>query len=229
VLLRPVSSLLEYQWPQDADAETRLRYIHDQALVDPLTALYLARQEQARLIGMLTRPMEVVRASKGPVAVAALRQRHGAFTGLDKQISEFLNELSGRVQGSEAFEELNRILKLQRGIEGVERSLLDLSVTLVTLAEADSLGSLPASIIEGVDTVAMVLQDIAENGAEPYSLQVLERITEDADGVMRKVRQFYLSAETGSAQGKRMTLLRLTNLTERVIWQMGELRQFLPH
>jgi phosphate:Na+ symporter len=228
-LLRPLSRGLEYLWPQDADAETRLRFIHDQALADPLTALYLTRQEQTRLIAMLTRPMALVRAGNGPQTEAALRQRHAAFLSLDKQIAEFLNELSGSIQGSEAFEELNRILKLQRAIDGVERSLLDLAVTLARLLATDSLGSLPASIIEGVDTVALVLQDIATDGAEPYSLKVLAQITEDADGVMRKVRQYYLTSETGSAQAQRMTLLRLTNLTERVIWQMGEMGQFLPH
>jgi phosphate:Na+ symporter len=228
-LQRPLSRGLEYLWPEDADAETRLRYIHDSALADPLTALYLARQEQNRLIATLTRPMALVRARSGPQTEAALRQRHAAFVSLDKQIIEFLNDLSGNIQGSEAFEELNRILKLQRAMDGVERSLLDLAVALARLLETESLGSLPTSIIEGVDTVALVLLDIATDAADPYTLKVLAQITEDADGVMRKVRQHYLTLETGGSQAQRMTLLRLTNLTERVIWQMGEMGQFLEH
>jgi hypothetical protein len=119
-------------------------------------------------------------------------------------------------------------LKLQRAIDGVERSLLELTVTLSTLLETESLGSLPSSIMEGVDTVALVLQDLANDGGDTFSLQLLAQITEDADGVMRKVRQYYLASETGGSQERRMTLLRLTNQTERVIWQMGEMGQFLP-
>jgi phosphate:Na+ symporter len=227
-LLRPLSRLLEHLWPQDADADTRLRFIHDQALSDPATALYLARQEQARLIAMLSWPLALLRSNPGPKSEMALRQKHAAFIGIDNQIGDFLHELSGQIQGSEAFEELNRILKLQRAIEGVERSLLDLTVTLATLNEIETLGSLPGSIIEGIDTVALVLQDLATDGCDPDGLMVLAKITEDADGVMRKVRQYYLASEISSGQAKRMTLLRLTNMTERVIWQMGELGQLLP-
>lgn len=227
-VLRPLSRGLERVWPQDADADSRLRYIHDQALADPVTALYLVRQEQSRQVAMMTKAIDLARRGSGPSAEAAIRQRHAAFTALDRQITEFLQDLGGRMQGSEAYEELDRILKLQRAIESVERSLLDLALMLATLADRTALGSLPDSIVEGVDTVALVLQEIAEDADDAYSRQVLEHITEDADGVMRKVRQYYLASDAEAGQSKRMILLRLTNLTERVIWQMGELGQFLP-
>lgn len=227
-LLGPLTTVLERFWPQDADAETRLRYVHDQALSDPVTALYLVRQEQARLVGMLTHTMDLVRRGSGSQPATAVRGRHATFTALDRQLREFLHDLGARTRGAEAYEELDRILKLQVAIEGVEKSLHDLALLLASHGDRRSLGSLPKSIVEGVDAVAMLVQEIANDPEDAYSRQVLEGITEDAEGVMRRVRRSYLASEAGLDQDERMTLLHLTNLTERVIWQMGELGRCLP-
>src|SRR3989442_11031388 len=102
ILLNPLYRLLVKYFPPDKTEDlSRVKYIYEQALQEPDTALYLVEKEQSRLARRLPEYMEVLRAAnpsrKAPKS-AGYTAIHNTFSALAEEVSTILAALGNKQQ-----------------------------------------------------------------------------------------------------------------------------------
>ena len=76
---------------------------------------------------------------------------------------------------------------------------------------------------EALDTVLLTLNDVLEDGDE-FDKKLLGKMTGDRGEVLQGIRRFFLKSEHAIEGDDQLNLLKITNLCERFLWLLGELR-----
>ena len=208
--------------PEEDDA--RPRFLYDQAIGEPETALDLVALEQQRLASYLPRLLDAARAF-APVAQVA-RQR-AVLAGLGAAIDDFLDHLGEAQLSHSAYERLNHALNLQRLLDGLAETLGDLARAIVEGGANGATARLTGSVVEGLDAVLLTVVDaMGTDGADDRVL--LRRMSGDRGALMRRLREEYLASDSGLSAADKMGILTITNLTERASWLINRLIDTLP-
>ncbi|HET7715715.1 MAG TPA: hypothetical protein VFK86_08815, partial [Bauldia sp.] len=86
---------------------------------------------------------------------------------------------------------------------------------------------LTGSVVEGLDAVLLTLVEaMAPAGEDDRAL--LRRMSGDRGALMRRLREEYLASDESLAPADKMTILTITNLTERASWLISRLVDELP-
>jgi phosphate:Na+ symporter len=226
-LLGPSARLLGRLYPPPAEeSDAQPEYIYEQALNEPETALDLVALEQQRLAGYLPRFLDIARDRPKDGTSPIVRTRE-VVDGLGGAIDDFLDRLGEAHLSHSAYERLNLALNVQRLLEGLAETLADLSRTVVESEAHATTGRLTDSVVEGLDAVLMiVVEALGPDGAEDRVM--LRRMSGDRGALMRRLREQYLASDTALAASDKMTILTLTNLTERASWLINRLVDALP-
>ncbi|MCB1499307.1 MAG: Na/Pi cotransporter family protein [Bauldia sp.] len=226
-LLEPSARLLGRLYPPPAEeSDAQPAYIYEQALNEPETALDLVSLEQQRLTGYLPRFLAIARDRPTDGATAIARTRE-VVDGLGGVVDDFLDRLGEAHLSHSAYERLNLALNVQRLLEGLAETLADLSRIVLESEAHVTTGQLTDSVVEGLDAVLMVVVEaLGPDGAEDRVL--LRRMSGDRGGLMRRLREQYLASDAALAASDKMTILTLTNLTERASWLIHRLADALP-
>jgi len=227
VLIRPVARLLARLYPplpEENDAQPR--FIYDQAVQEPETALDLVDREQQRLAGYLPTLLEIARTAPKD-ATGAIARRREVTNSLGSTIDEFLERLGETHLSASAYERLNQALNVQRILEGLAETLSELATTVVAAGPNPTTQRLTGSVVEGLDAVLLTLVEaMAPDGADDRLL--LRRMTGDRGGLMRRLREEYLASDASLGPADKMAILSLTNLAERASWLISRLVDALP-
>jgi phosphate:Na+ symporter len=227
VLIRPAARLLARLYPpRPEENDAQPQYIYDQAVQEPETALDLVAREQQRLAGYLPRLLDIARTAPKDAATAITRRRE-VIVSLASIIDEFLERLGETQLVPSAFERLNQALHVERLLEGLSETLADLARTVVEAGANPTTRRLTGSVVEGLDAVLLTLVEATgPEGEDDRAL--LRQMSGDRGALMRRLREEYLESDASLAAADKMTILTLTNLTERASWLINRLVEALP-
>lgn len=217
---RPVLALLRRLSPPDlAERLGKPRYLYEQALEHPPSALDLVEREQAALAGrlpaLLAPLLETAEAGAAPRAVQAQ-----AAASIERAIAAFLEALLSRgPQGdplarSVTLETRNLLLGQLR--ETVDDFATALETGRETL-DGTALAALLVQLAEALHLLLLQLQDAAE-GSDPEELALLRDLSADRSDMMAQLRRRMASAEPELARDSQALLFRATALFERAVW-----------
>ena len=226
VFAGPLARLAAAWSPDDAaESLAQPRFLYPEAIGDPVTAIDLARREQARLAAMLPLLLDPVRAEAAPAATGPDALVRGA-RGLALAIDRFTDDLLASRPHAEAVGDGIRL-------RSRNEILLSQVETLVPLADlAGGLAAEPAlaPFIEGlVEALHMILETLAESMADPdpTGVELLRGMTGDRGEVVEGMRRGVVADRTGLSSQSQEDLLRLTGLFERCIWLTGRLSRLI--
>jgi len=227
-MLQPwICRLLEWWYPADEKEDlSKPRFLYDEALGVPATALDLLEQEQLRLARRLRGYADAVRGGPASPARARTRETHGAFAALVGHIEEFQHSLVDQQLGPEETERLTVLQNRLNLIVYVEDSLRALLLSTEMVSTDSRLGDLVSTFIEALDFVLMTLLDALKTG-DRDRIDLLMSITEDRGDLMEQVRQNYLAEEGSVGAADRAVLLHVTSVFERIIWMTQRLARLI--
>ena len=171
--LGPLARQLERWYPATKmELLSRPRHIHDQALEDAAGALLLADREQRRLPEIFSHYLDSVR--QGTALKPVRETANDVLTRMD----EFLQDVAHRFP-DQAVEDHVAILNRQRLFSGLSEQILEFCRLLHRMAPNTALEVWRMGLVEGIDTVLLVLNDML-NADDPWPLP--------ADKLMRRPR-----------------------------------------
>jgi phosphate:Na+ symporter len=210
--------------PEEDDA--RPRFIYDQAVQEPETALDLVALEQQRLASYLPRLMDGAREAARGGSAGIARQRE-VIDSLGASIDEFLNHLGEQPLSHSAYERLNQALNVERILEGLGETLADLARTVGETGPDPAMRRLIDNVVEGLDAVLLTLVDaMGPDGADDRML--LRQMGGDRSALMKRLREEYLASGEEMSAADKMAILTITNLAERASWLISRLIEALP-
>ena len=207
---------VERWWPPtEVEALAKPRFIQDHSLDDVETALRLVDLEQRHLLEMLSRYLDAVRRGGQP---NDLRQATQEVLG---RIEEFLDDLAARCQDHEADTHAS-IMRRQKLFTWLEERVLELCDAVHGLPPASPLTSWSLAMVEGTDTVLLVLADTVASddaAAWPSTTQLMG----DRREMLRKIRDMCLKEEPLLTSDEHSKVLKLANVGEHVFLLMSQL------
>ena len=219
--LGPCARLLDRLWPRtELEERSSTKFIHDHAFADVETSLVLADLEQRRVLGMLSEYFDAVR-DNSPLGSS----RQATRTVLAR-IQEFLEDLETRHRSQDS-EDINSTLTRHSLLSWLEERMADLCEALRGATDHPTLGSLQTSIVEGVDSVILVMLHALETGEEDFR-EIEELWTDDRSESMRKIRDCYLDSTSPLDDAERATIYKLLSTTEQVFYLLSKLAHEHP-
>lgn len=214
--LGPCARLLERWWPRtELEERSSTKFIHDHTFGDVETSLVLVDLEQRRLLGMLSGYFDAVREA------APLGPSREATRAVLARIQEFLEELELRFPNQDA-EDINSKLTRHKLLSWLEERLADLCEGLQGATDSPTLGNLRSSLVEGVDTVFLVMLDALETSDEDLRVTV-KQLTDDRSGMIRQIRNSYIDATPLLDDAGRAHVYRLVSMAEQTFYLLSKL------
>jgi phosphate:Na+ symporter len=225
-LTGPVARLFNRIWPPTLqEDEGKLVFLHDNALVEPDSAVALVACEQRRLVEQLRRLLDLARRHlAGQTSEVALDEQAGVPTRILEGVAEYLDELMKLKLSGATLEYASVVLQNQRTLAALNETVRDLSATVARIAPEGRMSDLAGNVIEAVDAALMVLDDMLAGTADDFDRALWEEITAGRSETMRRIRERYLEQEAELPHEERHRLLSLTNLCERYFWLAGQMR-----
>jgi phosphate:Na+ symporter len=215
-----ICRLLEWATPADGrEDHSKLQYLYDEALEEPVTALDLIEKEQLRLAKRLRMQAAALRTGSGSPERTNASLLHEPFKSVAAQIDRFQHELLNQQLGAQGVERLTKLQTRLSLIVYLEDSLRALGVATAAVPIDGRLGDFVLTFVEALDFVLLEMIGTVESG-DRSSLELLMRITEDRGDLMERIRQEYLAEESSIATADRAVLLQVTSVFERVIWMV---------
>lgn len=218
-LCRPLLITLLERWlPGDlSDDAARPRYLYDEALNEPSTALDLISKEQLRLATRLTGYTAAMRTDVGSPQREQVESGHEPFATVARAIERFQLELLNQALGGAETNRLNRLQSRLNLLVYLEEGLRTLIAGTGQVVPGSALAARVSTFVEALDFVLITLVDALGSG-DGNDIDLLQTITEDRGEFVERLRQEFLSNDQGSAPGDRAVLLQVTNVFERIIW-----------
>jgi len=213
--LEPLTRRLERWYPAtEMELLSQPRYIHDRALEDAAGSLLLADREQRRLPEIFSHYLDSVRQG---TALKPLRETaRDVLTRMD----EFLRDVASRFP-DQAVEEHVAILTRQRLFNGLSEQILELCRLLHRMSPSTALEAWRMGIVEGIDTVLLVLNDML-NTDDPWPLPT-EQLMSGRGELMSRMRREYLGVESALSSIDRTSVLQITSSAEHVFVLLSQL------
>lgn len=217
-----VARLLASRFPSLADEDDgRPIHIHNQAIVDPESALELVHLEQQRLAGYLLPSLDIARSAPKD-AGGLIERRNQNFLALSTEIRAFQRHIGDAPFSLGGYDRLNRSINTQRILEGLNETVVELVQAAKTVQDQPLPRQLLSNVIEGIDAAFLVMVDaLADRSGEDRAL--FFAITRDRAEVVQRLRQEYLANDANLTTGQKGTILIVTNLTERALWLLAQL------
>jgi len=202
---------IRFSPPTLEDGASRPRYLHDQALADPASALDLSDMEIRRLVQLLPTLLPDLDLSEdaGAGERLALWRGSGAIANTTEH---FVTDIIHRAPERES---LDIALRQQSVVENI-RLLQDTLHDFAGLVESyEALPPLAFNLSESLRTIVLSLADA--KGDDDYA--VIAALTADRSDLLDRLRRSLLDAALGSGE-EAQRLLLATSLFERALWLM---------
>ena len=215
--LGPLVRQLERWYPATEMEElSRPRYIHDQAMEDAAGSLLRADREQRRLPEIFSHYLDSVR--QGTALKPVRETARDVLTRMD----EFLQAVAHRFP-DQAVEEHVAILTRQRLFFGLSEQILEVCRLLHRMAPNTALEAWRMGLVEGIDTVLLVLSDML-NTDDLWPLPA-DQLMGSRGELMSRMRRVYLGVESELSRADRTSVLQITSSAEHVFVLLSQLAQ----
>lgn len=217
---KPLELLAQRLAPISHDESvSKPRYLYDQALGEPETALALVDREQARLFGYLPVYVGITdhldRGEAMPKQGAVLP----AATALNKAIGRFLDDLADSGAARDVLELVANRQARNSLLQSIHESLHELAGALAAGSEAAAMRSLRTNLTEGLAALLMTAHDAVCSG-DPDDLDLLQQLTADRDSLVDQMRRRVMAADRTLSAHDQHTLYIVTSLFERIVWML---------
>ena len=219
---RPLASMLAaLSPPTDEETLMRPRYLFDEAIADPDTALALVEREQARLMTALPDYLNSIRPESEQSAEAPpLAMRHAASTAVAAETDVFLSEVVAANPGYDGVERIFEARSRLHTLQSLQNCLEDFARHAGGLPDPSN-HSLGANLVESLHLLLTMVAEISQTG-DSTDRALLDDLTSDRSDMMDGLRkQLIGEAATASV---RESLLVATMLFERAVWLIRDLR-----
>ena len=204
--------------PHAAETLGRPRFIYDQALEHPPTALDLVEREQAGLTGRLPQLLDsVLEPGSGPAPRATLL---AAAHSVEMAVSQFVTDLLSRgcdrpsMERAVVLQNRNVLLASMRETVGEFATAVELATRP---GAEESLSPMLLRLTEALHLLLLQLND-ALASEDDDDLALLRVMSGDRSEMMDQLRRRTVQAEPGLGAAGHDLLFRVTALFERAVW-----------
>jgi len=223
------SAWLEQMAPTTIEQDiSRPRFIHDEAVQDPETALTLTEQELNAIFSRTPSYLDEFRtekpAQRGPAPIVL----HNAAVSLFGEISSLLEAVSTNPRQSASV----RLLKIQRRVHllmEAEDAIFRLVTALESLTDSTNhnptVQSLAHNIVESLDLLLQT--SICALSSRREDANTLLELTSNPGQVIENIRNQYLHNASHLGHTTRKIILSITTQYERVVIYLNQLSRNL--
>jgi len=210
--------LLNKLFPETAEEQlSRPKFLHDQALLIPETALSLIEREQLRVLKRYPHYFDELRED-------ATRQYNTAFLhigtdNLIKEISDFTTELIDKELTRSL---LNRILNYKIRAEiltNMDDCLSELILPIEKSSFSPELQQFITNISESLHTLLLIVIDVVES-EDPMDINLLLKITEDKGEIIEKIHTHIRKNNPKLLAEEQEVMEYISSRFERMIWMI---------
>ncbi len=205
--------------PSVEEAASKPRYLYDQALEEPETALALVDREQARVFGFLPLYLGVADLLEGGETIRERGAVLAAATALDEAISRFLTNLADAGASREVLVAIANRQARNSFLQSLHEALRELGDALAKPFELPALRSLAENLSEGLAALLMVAYEAVRDG-DADDLALLQKMAADRDSLVDQMRRRVVSADKSLSVQDQQALYTITSLFERIVWML---------
>jgi phosphate:Na+ symporter len=199
---------------------SRPRFIYDDALGEPETALELVDREQARIFKLLPlylgfnshldgKERQLGRLAILPVAAALL-----------ESVRRFLDDLADSGASRDLIDRVADRRACNDLLVSIHEAMNELAEKFAQNFAAEAMRSLVENIAEGLGALLFTAND-AVSGRDPEDIALLRQFTSDRGSLVDALRRRVMTADQGLSADDRSTLYAVTSLLERIVWMLG--------
>lgn len=211
--------------PTDEQDLARPRFLSQEALADPDSALELAEQEQLHLLAHLPAQLDTLRAAEpdSPPRIPA-DVRHRAALAVGGELQSFLRELAEQRTDPATSARLLALEQRQSLVASLGETVHGFVETFARLRAPDAPPApLLDALLESLDTLVLTSLDALRSG-DADDVVMLLSLTSDRGDLMERLRRQLLSgADPALDHGRKSDLFYLTSLFERTVWLLRQL------
>jgi phosphate:Na+ symporter len=218
LLHKPIVRLLA-RWapPSEVERLGRPKYLNDEALADPESAMQLAHREQLRMLSHLPMYLDDLRdETRGRRTGAA--ERSAAEGAVLKECDHFLREITDRHTDREVLEQVLVLRDRNQLLMTLQESLTEFDQTIrAAPAENGGTRELLQRLVESLHAMLQVCSDAARSGDET-DRAILRQLTFDRSDLMTALRRRPAQSDVGNAASSQEALFASTGIFERCVW-----------
>jgi phosphate:Na+ symporter len=227
LVAKPYQAFIARFWPStEEDMLAHTRYINEDALNQPETALLLAEKEHLRLAKRFPLYLDALRSDRLVSGQPDPSVYHAAFLGIGERLAGFLRDALQRTDSVELAERLLNLRNRQDLLKVIEEDLLQQYEALRARPGGVKAAQLCAAIVEVLDTMLQTTLAAAETG-DRDELILLVAMTSDRGEMMERIRKKYLATEEDVTTEDRALILQVTHGFERIVWSLGRYGELL--
>ncbi|HLJ65177.1 MAG TPA: Na/Pi symporter [Stellaceae bacterium] len=220
VFRRPIQSLLE-RWapPSHAESLSRPRYLYDQALAEPETALMLVEREQARIFAVLPLHLGLTEALEGESVPLDAGVATPVATALLNAVDHFLANLADTGASRLTLERIAERQASNSMLQTLHEAMAEFVGKCTEPAETPTMQALALNLSEGLGALLLIAEEGVRTGAaEEFNL--LHQLTDERDSMVDNLRRRVIATDQGLPARDQQLLYGLTNLFERIVWML---------
>lgn len=227
LVAKPYQAVIARVWPStEEDMLSHTRYINEDALKQPETALLLAEKEHLRLANRFTLYLDALRTDRALAGRPKPAVCHSAFIGIAERLNGFLGEALRRADSVDLAERLLNLRNRQDLLKDLEEDLLQQYEALSASPGGAKAAQLCAAIVEVLDTMLQTTLAAAETG-DRDELALLGTMTADRGETMERIRKKYLATDEEVTAEDRALILHVTHGFERIVWSLARYGELL--
>ncbi|HET8720939.1 MAG TPA: Na/Pi symporter [Nitrospira sp.] len=224
---KPYQALIARVWPpKEQDMLSHTRYITEDALKQPETAILLAEKEHLRLAKRFPSYLDAFRTDRLPNGQPEPSVYHAAFLAIGERLTSFLRDALQHTASVEFAERLLNVRNRQDLLKVVEEDLLQQYEALRASPGGAKAAQLCTAIVEALDTILQTTLAAAETG-DREELALLGAMTADRGEMMERIRKKYLATEEEVTAEDRALILHVTHGFERIVWSLARYGELL--
>lgn len=205
--------------PQPQESLGKPRFLYDQAIDDPETALTLVDREQARLFALLPLYFGL----DEPFGDDAPRIERDAILpvaqALGRSIGNFLGDLADTGAERSVLEAVSEHQARNALIVSIHESVGDLARQLAQPFESAALRTLADHLREGLGALLLTAEE-AVRTLDRDEIALMKRLTADRDSVVDQLRRSAIAADQGLTAADHRHLYSVTSAFELIVWML---------
>ena len=205
--------------PQPHESFAKPRYLYDQAVDDPETALTLVDREQARIFALL--PLYVGldehlgEEANHPRGEAVLPAAHA----LGRSVGHFLADLADTGAERSILEVVSERQARNGLLLSIHDAMADLATQLARPFDSPALRALADNLREGMGALLLTAEE-AVRTLNADDIALMRRLTADRDSVVDQLRRGALAADQGLTAADHRHLYSITSAFELIVWML---------
>ncbi|MEI9981864.1 MAG: hypothetical protein WDN69_00795 [Aliidongia sp.] len=205
--------------PSAAESLSRPRYLYDQALAEPDTAVTLVEREQTRIFALLPLHLGIADPLGDEGARLGAAAAMPTAASLLAAVTNFLSDLADTGASRETLERVADRQAANTLLQGLHEAMAEFAGKLAQTAETPAMQMLSGNLGEGLGALLLTAEEGLRTG-NIEDLLLVQQLTADRDSLVDTLRRRAMATEQGLPGPDQELLYGLTSLFERIVWML---------